>query len=183
MDKIINDRFGFGVKIFLYILLIALLLVSCKSTQSSISLREKSDSIVQNDIIKNTTGSITVKKDNSIKDQSITTDNQTKKVTEVEFSFPDSSGKQRILRITTTTITNNSRKDANVVSEQKTTVVDANKTVSSDKSKVSSTSEIGVNSNQKSVIKTPEFITLSVIIVVVSLLVFLFLFLKTKRII
>lgn len=177
-----NTPFQTGINVFLTIFLLVVSL-GCKSTKTTVVATTKTDSIVRTNVAASVGSTANLEQLSVVRDQSQINEETTETITEIVWSEPDSTGKQFIIRKTTTVRSRNAKAAIDQVKEESSKSVKSQKSTQTDKSKSSTKKKNDVLTTIKTKISTPGFITWGVSAIVVAVLVFVFLFLKSKHII
>ena len=158
--------------------LIMLIAATCRTVKTSESISTKVDSSTAADI------KIKSEVNADLTDKSKFVENFTSHetcsevVNETEFSAPDSSGKQHILK-TKTIVRNSGRRNINKITEKKNVYTRAQSSEEmADKSKTATITESDIERTETVKKKTPLWILLSVGIVALGLIVLAYLILK-----
>lgn len=176
-------KFGDGLRLFLCLLLLVFLCVSCKSTQTVVSTAVRSDSLVKAAVSARVDASASVEQIKVVRDQSVTSDDMTETVTDLFWTAPDASGLQYVIRKTVTVRSRNAKKTGDVTQNETTNSKQSQASTVSEKTQTRTNSKSDAETKKETRVTTPGFITWGALILVVAFVVFVFLFLKSKKII
>lgn len=177
MNKL-KKKFMRVLSLTLSLTLIMLIVATCRTVKTSESISTKVDSSTAADIKIKSEVNTNLTDKSKVFDSSTSHDTLSEVVTETEFSAPDSSGKQHVLK-TKTTARNSGKRNINKITEQKNIYTRAK--ISEDivdKSKTATITESDIESSKTVKKKTPVWIWLPGGIVALGLIVLAYLILK-----
>jgi cobalamin biosynthesis Mg chelatase CobN len=171
------------MKRFIFFGLIAMLLLSCKTTKTTLN-EQSTTKIEQATTSEQTTKTeATTEAAAKVTDQSTADTNEVGETTTVLYAAPDSTGTQHIVSVTTTKYKKGSSVKSNVVAENGTKTNIEQTTKQSDQSNIKATNEVQKATTTKTEKNTPAWVIWAVVICCIGLVVLVYLILKRFKIV
>lgn len=167
-----------AVSLTLSLILVMLIAVTCRTVKISESISTKVDSSIAADIKAKSEVNSDLSDKSKLVGNSISQDTTSEVITETEFSAPDSTGRQHVVKTRTTERNSGKRKVNSVIGQKNVTQHSDSTGTTIDKSKASVKAESVVNRSETVKKKTPLWVWLPIGIVAVGLVVLAYLVLK-----
>jgi hypothetical protein len=180
MFKNVELPFGVGAKIFLTLLLL-IFCFACKSVKTNTNTELHTDSIVNTDISAKVDETQNEEQISILRDQSQLSDESSETITEILWSVPDSSGEQYMVKKTTTVRTRNARKAVDVTHQETGKARQKKRSTLSEKTKMDTEHKAVATVSTKTKVTSPGFISWSIVLITVAVIVFVYLFLRSKK--
>lgn len=167
-----------AVSLTLSLILVMLIAVTCRTVKISESISTKFDSEIVSDTKAKSEVHTDLTDKSKLVDSSTSQDTTSEVIIETEFSAPDSTGRQHVVKTRTTERNSGKRKVNSVIGQKNISQRSDSTGTTINKSKASVKSESEVNRSETVKRKTPLWVWLPVGIVAVGLVVLAYLVLK-----
>lgn len=167
-----------AVSLTLSLILVMLIVVTCRTVKTSESISTKFDSEIASDTKTKSEVHTDFTDKSKLVDSSTSQDTTSEVITETEFSAPDSAGKQHILKTKTTERNSGKRKVNSVIDHKNISQFTDSSGTTVDKGRANVKSEADIDRSETVRKRTPIWVWLPVGIVAVGLVVLVYLALK-----